>query len=106
MQNAYVTFRDSHNLATNDSSAEDLWPLQPQDIDIQQRQAQEAKALGVAGMTLGEVDKLFERGPDAAVEFLVTEQLSGFGTQMATVGVGTVFGLVVSVLAVYVLPPA
>ena len=57
-------------------------------------------------MTLGEVDELFARGPDAAVQFLVAQQLAGYGWQMATVGLGTALGVLASVLSVYLLPIA
>lgn len=88
----------------DEAHAEAQWPLDPRRQALVARHDDEARKAGLSAMTLGEVDELFTRGPDAAVEFLVTEQLAGYARQALPVMIGTVLGLVASVLAVYALP--
>lgn len=85
-------------------SAESAWITSTKHHQLQQRHNDEAAAAGVSAMTLGEVDELFARGPDAAVQFLVAQQLSGYGFQVAVVGTGTLLGVVASIISVYLLP--
>ena len=52
------------------SEGEAAWFGSAEHLRLTQRHQSEDAEAGVSGMTLGEVDELFARGPDAAVQFL------------------------------------